>query len=73
MKLQTNDFSLFISQSYFINDGLQNFLIFQPTYKAFKTPAGLTDTIVEWESKWLSNEKIKPLTRVNHSLPPEPR
>ena len=27
-----------------------------------------TDTILEWESKGLSNEKIKPLVTVNHSL-----
>ena len=44
------DSILFIGQSYFDNDGSQNFLIFQPFYKRNCTvPAGLTDTIVEWE------------------------
>ena len=30
--------------------------------------AGLPDTIVEWESKGVSNEKIKPPITANHSL-----
>ena len=38
-------------QSYFGNNGSQNFLIFQPIYQNFKVSAGLTDAIVEWESK----------------------
>ena len=43
-KLQTNDSSLFIGQSYFVNDESQNFLIFQPIFKIFTMPAGLTDS-----------------------------
>ena len=35
--------------------------------------AGLTDTIVEWESKELSNEKIKFPIKANHSLSPKLR
>lgn len=30
--------------------------------------AGLTDTILEWGCKWLSNEKIKLLIKTNNSL-----
>ena len=37
-KLQTYDSCLFIGQSYFINDRLQNFLIFQPIFKTFTMP-----------------------------------
>ena len=47
----TNDASLFIGQSCFVNDGLQNFLIFQPIYKIFKISSGFTDTIIEQEPK----------------------
>ena len=34
----------------------------------FTILAGLTDTILEWGSKWLSNEKIKLLITTNNSL-----
>ena len=47
MKLQTNESSLFIGQSYFGNNGSQNFLIFQLINKTITTFAGLPDTIVE--------------------------
>ena len=45
-ELQTYDSSLFIGQSHVGRDGSQSFLIFQPIYKTFKSPTGLTDTIV---------------------------
>ena len=47
-KLQTFDSSLFIGQSYFNNDGSQNYLIFPPIYKAITTFFGLPDTISGW-------------------------
>ena len=47
-----------IGQSYFDNDGAQLYLIFQPIYKATATFSGLKDTISEWESKRLANEKL---------------
>ena len=34
-------------------------------------PARLTDTIVEWKSKGLSNEKIKPPITANYNLFPK--
>ena len=34
----------------------------------FTILVGLTDTILEWGSKWLSNEKIKLLITTNNSL-----
>ena len=54
----TNDASLFIGQSCFGNDGLQNFLIFQLIYKTCKMSSGFANTIVEKESKWLSNKQL---------------
>ena len=59
-KLQTFDSSLFIGQSYFNNDGAQLYLIFQPIYKNIATFSVLSDIILEWESKGLSNEKFTP-------------
>ena len=53
IKLQTYDSSLFIGQSYFINDGSHNFLIFQQNFSTFTIIAGLTETIVAWKSKRL--------------------
>ena len=56
-KLQLFDSSLFIGQSYFNNDGAQLYLLFPPIYKPITTFPGLRDTISEWKSKGLSNEK----------------
>ena len=53
--MQTYDSSLFIRQSYFINNRSQNFSIFHPFLNIFKTPPGLTGTTVAWKS-----EKIIP-------------
>ena len=55
--LRTFDLIFFIVQSYFNNDGAQLYLIFQPIYEIITTFSGLKDTISEWESKGLSNEK----------------
>ena len=70
-KLQTFHSSLFIGQSYFNNDRAQLYVIFQPICKTISTFSGLPDTISEWESKGLSNEKIKPPYTTNKSLFPK--
>ena len=67
-KLQTLDSSLFTDQSYFNNNGAQLYLIFQPTDKTITTFSSLSDTISEWESKGLSNEKFKPPYTANKIL-----
>ena len=71
VKLQTYDLHFFIDQSYFNNDGSQNYLIFQTIYKTITTFSVLTSTISEWESKGLSNEKFKPTYISNKSLSPK--
>ena len=43
----TFDSSYFIGQSYFGNDGSQNFLIFQPICKTIRTISGLPSAIAE--------------------------
>ena len=58
-------------QSYFNNDGSQNYLIFQPIYKTITTFSGLPDTISQWEFKGLSNEKFAPPFTLNRSLSPK--
>ena len=70
-KLQTFDSSLFIGQSYFNNDGGQLYLIFQPICKTITLFSGLPDTVSEWESKGLSNEKFKAPDTANKSLSPK--
>ena len=50
-KLKIFDSGCFIGQSYFVNNGSQNFLIFQPIYKTLATFSGLPTTISEWGSK----------------------
>ena len=55
-----------------MTDHTQSFLIFQLVFKTFLMSAGLTNTVVEWESKGLSNEKIRPTT-ANNSLFPKLR
>ena len=68
-KLQTFELSL-VGQSYFNNDGAQLYLIFQPIPKIVTTFSGLPDTISQWESKGLSNEKIMPSYTTSKSLSP---
>ena len=46
--MQTYESSFFVGESYFIKDGSQNFLIFQPIFNTFTIPAGNIDTIAEW-------------------------
>ena len=66
--MKTFDSSLFIGQSYFNNDGSQNYLIFQPIYKTITIFFVLPDTNLEWESKRLSNEKFTSPYTANKSL-----
>ena len=66
--LQTFDSSLLISRNYFNNDGAQLFLILQRICKTIRIFCGLSDTISEWKSKGLSNEKTElPFTAIKLS------
>ena len=57
-KPQTFDSSFFIDRGYFVNDGSQNFLMFQLIHKTVTTFSVTTNTIGEWESKRSSYEKL---------------
>ena len=42
-KPQLRDLNYFIGESYFDDDGSQNYLIFQPSFRSFKTFTGSVD------------------------------
>ena len=71
-KLKTFDSSYFIGKNYFEEDGSQNYLVFQPIIRYFKvnTIINVTDCVLSWKSKGLSNETIKPPTTSDNSLTP---
>ena len=70
-KLKIFDSSYFIGKSHFEEDGVQNYLVFQPIIRYFKVIAN-TKYILSWQSKGLSDEIIKlPATSdksLNHVL-----
>ena len=68
-KLKTFDSSYFIGKSHFEEDGVENYLIFQPITRYFKV-IGNTNMISSWKSKGLSAETIKPPTTSDNSLAP---
>ena len=66
-KLKIFDSSYFTGKSHF-EDGVQNYLVFQPRYRYFKTNSSYH--ISSWTSKGLSNESIKPPSAPNNFLTP---
>ena len=64
--------SYFGGKNYFdTDDGTQNYLVFQPMYKYFKTSVkGSATYVSSWESKGLSNEKISSITTPSYSQAP---
>ena len=67
-KLKTFGSSYFIGKSHFEEDGTQNYLVFQPVYRYFKTDSSYH--ISSWTSKGLYNESIKPPSAPNNFLTP---
>ena len=71
-KLRTFNSSYFIGKSHFEEDGVKNYLVFQPIIRYFKVnKISNTDYVSSWKSKGLSAESIKPPTTSDHSLTPE--
>ena len=72
MKTKAFDLSYFISKSHFEEDGTQSYLVFQPLNKYFKviTNANLK-YISSWQSKGLSDERIKPPATSDYKLNPK--
>ena len=72
-QLQAYDLSYFKGKQYFDEgSGKQNYLVFLPMRKYFKLKSvvSVTDYVLSWQSKGLSNESIKPPTASNNSLNP---
>ena len=67
-KLRTLDLSYFIGNSYFEEDGAQNYLVFQSIHRYFK----ITNAkyISSWKSKGLSSKTITPYATSDNSLTP---
>ena len=68
-KLKTFDLSYFFGKSHFEEDGVQNYLVFQPIHKYFKFVNINNEWyITSWKSKRLSEERIKPPVTSDNSL-----
>ena len=72
--LNDNDLSYYRGKQYFDEgSGKQNYLVFLQLRKYFKlnSVVNVTDYVLSWQSKGLSNESIKPPTTTSNSLTPE--
>ena len=58
-KLKTFDSSYFRGKVCFENDGIQNYLVFQPIHRYFVGIKSNPNSLLEWKSKGLSNESVK--------------
>ena len=69
-KLKVFDLSHFIGKSNFEEDDTQNYLVFRPMHRYFKTIAnvGNGSYIYYWKSKGLSDERINSIKTSNHSI-----
>ena len=63
-KLKTFGSSYFIGKSHFEADGTQNYLVFQPINRYFKT--GSSDYVLSWKCKGLSAESTAPPSAPNN-------
>ena len=67
-KTKDFEFGCFIGKSHFEEDGTQNYLVFQPMYRYFKTHSSYH--ISSWTSKGLSNESITPFSAPSNFATP---
>ena len=74
-KLQTFDSIYVRGKSHFEEDGAQNYLVFQPTYRFFKRVLGVGsgNYICFWKSRRLSDENIIAPITSDYSLNPQLR
>ena len=71
-KLKAFDWSYFSGKSHFEEDGVQNYLVFQPVVRYFKVNTITNTTYVSsWKYKGLSVETIKPPATSDNSLTPK--
>ena len=69
-KLKTLDSSYFIGKSHFGEDGIQNYLVFQPIKRYFKriVNVGNDNCFYYWESKGLSDETINSIKTADYGI-----
>ena len=71
-KVKTFDSGYFIGKGHFEEDGVQNYLVFQPLNKYFKVITNAnTKYISLWQSKGLADESIKPPATSDYELNPK--
>ena len=63
------DSSYFRGKGHFEDNGMQNYIVFQPVLRYFKKLAN-RDYISAWKSNRLSDESIKPPAVSDNSLAP---
>ena len=67
-KLKTFSLDYFIGKGHFEEDGIQNYVVFQPILRYFKGVSINKDHITPWKSKVLSDESIKSPSASNNFL-----
>ena len=72
-KQKTFDSSYFRGKNYFEEDGMQNYLVFQPIYRYFKWIFGLGsgNYIYYWKTKGLSDERINSIKTPDYGITPK--
>ena len=71
-KLETFDSSYFIDKNHFEEDGMQNYLVFQPIQRYFKRIAGVGNGnyIYYWKSKGLFDERTNYIKTSDYGITP---
>ena len=71
-KLKSFDLYYFIAKSHFEEDGIQNYLVFQPIKRYFKLIAGVGNSsyIYYWKSKELYDERINSIKTSDNGITP---
>lgn len=70
-KVKTTGLDFRSYKNYLDNNGLQNYLIFQPITNTFTIPTVDTETVIAWRSKGFSKEGIKTLIVPSNNLTPK--
>ena len=71
-KLKTFDSSYFIRKGHFEEDGIKNYLVFQPIQRYFKVIAGVGNGrhFYYWKSKELSDERTNSIITSDYGITP---
>ena len=71
-ELKTFDSGYFVGKSHFEEDSVQSYLVFQPLNTYFKVIINVnTKYTLPWQSKGLSDERVKPPATSDYRLNPK--